>query len=138
MKASLLSAPFLAGMSIASLLLSSVLWNVGTALISTQSLVSIDHLVHACSTATSLLTWLGVTLWSSAWVASKTGRRDLSTQVGFWSGIVLSLILAVKGLLTHYQSFRPLPLLQIKIGTEYVPGSTEKVLIAPVYTRKAV
>jgi|GEM_PF-4790997 hypothetical protein len=38
----------------------------------------------------------------------------------------------------HEQGFRPLPFLQIKIGTEYVPGSTEKVLIVPVYTRKAV
>ena len=86
LSASLLSAPFLAGMSVASLLLSGVLWNVGTSLISTQSLVSIDHLVHACSTATSLLTWFGdggVAL-AFHWCGSRRFRWLHSTVQAVW------------------------------------------------------
>ncbi len=36
----------------------------------------------------------------------------------------------------YKQGFRPFPLLQIKNETNYVPGSTEKAFIVPVYISK--
>jgi hypothetical protein len=104
MKASLISGSLLAGTSLVSTLLISILWKVGGSgsLVSQQAMIGLTQTINACSTGAALLAWFGVTAWSSASAAYKTRSVGIGTKVGFWSGLMAGLVMALTGLLLYY------------------------------------
>lgn len=102
MRASLIFGLLLIGTSLASTLLISILWRIGGSPTWQQSLIGLTQTINAFAIGTPLLAWLGLTAWLSSSAAYETGSGNIGMKIGFWSGLMTGLVLALTGLLMYY------------------------------------